>query len=195
MKTKLLTIVIGFISFSVIAQPQVIIKQKAKDLRDANNAQQGVQQTAPKQIPQQPATQVATPKLTLSPQQENTISQMIGTLDKIEPSTQIDTMLISNIRKQLSSLIQIPVSIKSDTLDKLAEQLATIWQKQKLSEETAQTILKYTAFILNGRELASQSANALLFNIQKQLTSAGITSQDAQALVNTLKSVYSEIKK
>jgi hypothetical protein len=194
MKTKFLTIIIVFTSLALLAQPQVIIKQKAKNLRDDNLQKQGVQQAAPKQAPPQNTGQTGS-KLSLSPQQENSISQIIGTLDKIEPAAQIDPTLKSDVRKQLSSLIQIPVNIRADTLDKLAEEMAALWQMKKLNVEQSKSVLKDVAFILNGRELSSQSISALLFDIQKQLSSAGITQQQAQTFINALKSVYSEIKK
>ena len=101
-----------------------IIKQKAKDLRDQNNAQQGVapptHSTAP---PSASAPAQAAPAQPLTPQQQ-AMSRLVKSLTAIRPESKVTPELKSELTSSLVAVAQGTPKPSSQAAIRLSEDLA-----------------------------------------------------------------------
>lgn len=176
--------------FSLFGDAQTIIKQRAKDLRDSVSTPQ----TSPQNAPQRPASQIQSQQVQpvkLSPAQESAVKKLYDELQKTksEPSTSIQS-----VQKSIAAVINSANPPPKELIETLASTLTEIWQKQSMTEETALQVLRHISLVLNGSNLSTQSMNALIYNIEKQVSNSGTDKEAVNKLVQVLKNIAVKVR-
>ncbi|MGC8886813.1 MAG: hypothetical protein ACP5MG_06620 [Verrucomicrobiia bacterium] len=188
MKIILSVLICAVGALSLFGDAQTIIKQKAKDLRDSVSAPQPSKPSSPAQ----PAPRVAQPQqsqqLRLSPAQEEAVKQLYQELEKLK--SQPASTTLENIQKKLAALKANSADIMNDVLiEKSTAALAEIWKKQTMPEIESIQVLKYIAILINSSNLSQQSIKAITYNIEKQLSSAGIEKEAVNNFLQLLNQI------
>ncbi len=189
MRTFLVMIISVLCALQTYGDAQIMIKQKAKDLRDSGSTSQPSQQN---QRSVQPSQQSQIQKL--SPIQENLVQDLFNELQKIKSENETTKELLETIQKNLSSSINIATKPEPSDLEKLTTEMAYVWKKQNLKDDAAKQILRYIVMILNGTNLSTQSIEAMSYNIEKQFVSAGVNQEEAKKIRVILKDIFTKLR-
>ncbi|MGC8744899.1 MAG: hypothetical protein ACP5T0_13570 [Verrucomicrobiia bacterium] len=188
MKVVLAILMIVVCANWLLGDAQSIMKQKAKDLRDSVSAPQPSSHSPATQSAPRAAQPQQSPQIKLSPAQEDAVEQLYQELEKLK--SQPASATTEDIHKKFAALKANSADITNDNLvEKLAVALAEIWKKQTMAESESFQVLKYIALLLNNSNLSQQSIKAITYNIEKQLTSAGIEKEEASNFSQLLNQV------
>jgi hypothetical protein len=178
-----------------LAGSEQIIKQRAKDLRDQNNARQGVPSSRP--VPATPAqpqpVYVPSTPQTATPQQQRA-SRLQSSLAPFTPSAQSS----AQGRQQLArDLISVAATTKpsSAVAGKAADALAAALHERLLSTATRKRLVQNLEGILNPGSAADFKVNAFIADISALFTSNGVSKEKIATLDSALKALAAETRK
>ncbi len=190
MKTLAVSIYAGLIAVTASAGPEYLIKQRAKDLRDQNNAQQGVQPAAPAPVqPQKPATQTpATP----SPAQQS-MARFQASLAEIKAGATLDTVTKQKLARELSGAAQYKKPSQA-AVDKLVTAVFNAMSAKPLfASSRAKLVLDIDA-ILNPAKYPQAKMPAIYEDAQAILKSGGVPVAQAAEVNTALRALGDEVK-
>ena len=184
------------VGFHVFGGSEQIIKQRAKDLRDQNNAQQGV--APPAQAPA-PATGVTPPAQTapaqpLTPQQL-AISRLLKSLTAIRPESKLTPELKSQLTSSLIGVAQGTPKPSSQAAIRLSEDLAVALYQKLLTNVTRNRLAQNLNAILNPANMQASQVADIVADIQTLLESSGIPAYDAKKAAGSAQALASELRK
>lgn len=186
----------SMITFHAFGGSEQIIKQRAKDIRDQNNAQQGVAPPARTPAPPRassPPTQAA-PAQTLTPQQQ-AMSRLQTSLAAIRPGTQVTPELKSQLTRNLIGASQATPKPSSQAATRLSEDLATALSQKLLNNPTRNRLVQNLAAILNPASMQASQIADIVTDIQAILESSGIPVGDAKKAASAAQSLAAELRK
>ena len=124
--------IIPALSFAILlggltahAQSDMIIKQRAKGIRDANNAQQGVPPPAAAPAPAAPAAPTMPPPPSMSPEQKALLDKLEADLNAIKPGATNLADQQKELAHDFSTLVKGGIKPSPASLAKLAADLST----------------------------------------------------------------------
>lgn len=170
-----LILVFSFLVFAASAQSgaQAIIKQRAKDLRDQNNARQGVPPAARPATPAAaPAAAPATAPVTLTAQQQ-ALLRLNASLSAIKPGTPVSDSLKQNLTRDLLGAAR-GVKPSTTATAKLSESLAEALSAKLLSRATANRLLKNLDAVLNPGSLPASHLKDVTDDMKSLFTASGV---------------------
>jgi hypothetical protein len=173
-----------------------IIKQHAKDLRDQNNAAQGV--TAPARTPApastapQPAQSV--PAQPLTPQQQ-AMARLQASISAIRPGAQITPELKDQLTRSLIAVAPATPKPSSQSAMRLSEDLATALSQKLLSNVTRNRLAQNLSAILNPASVQAAQAGDTAKDIQAIFESNGVPATDAKKAAGSAQAVADELRK
>lgn len=181
---------------SVFAGPESIIKQRAKDLRDQNNARQGVQPAQP-----QPAPAVRTPALAqpqvmapATPQQAAS-ARLQSDMNAIKSGRPVTQDQKDNLARSMVGAVNGPNKLSLTTADKAANSLAAALNEKLLTNALRNRVLQNVQGLLTGHNMGAEQTQATIADVQKSLEGAGVSSAAAASVASDLKLVAAEIQK
>jgi hypothetical protein len=180
----------------VFGQSEYIIKQRAKDLRDQNNAAQGVKPPARSPAPpgtSQPPAQSA-PAQTLTPQQQ-AMGRLQSSLSAIRPGAQITPELKDQLTRSLIAVSPATPKPSSQAAMRLSEDLAAALSQKLLSNVSRNRLAQNLAAILNPASVQQSQVADIVKDIQAIFESNGVAASDAKKAAGAAQVIATELRK
>jgi hypothetical protein len=178
---------------SAFAGPDVIILQRARELRDQNNVQQGV--TSPGQPPQsvQPAT---TPGTSASPTPlQQSIAKLRADLTAIKANSPASAAQKQKIATDLIAVAHGANKPSQATAANLANSLAAAFAEKPLADRDCSRLLSDLAAVLNPAKIQVAQMQAIYADIQAIFQANGMVRKDAVKIVDQVKAIAAETQK
>jgi hypothetical protein len=187
--TSILALSIGCVAY---AGPEQIIKQKAKDIRDQNNAAQGVPPRQPPPASAPAAQPVARPAAT---PQQTAQSRLQSDLNAIKSGTKVTDLQKENLARSLVGAVQGPNKLSLATGDKVAGSLAAALNEKLLTNALRGRLFQNLTALLAGHSMSPAQTTAVIEDVQKSFETAGVSAAAAGALASDLKLMSAELQK
>ena len=179
-----------------MAGPDVIIRERAKQLRDQNNARQV--ETPPTPPPATPATaKPATPPpapaaqaVILTPQQAN-LARLQADLAGFKTNSTVTAEQQQRLANNLSAVAQGPNKPSPQATSKLAADLALALPRKTLTPGERSRLLQNLNAVLNGAAIPKSQMEDIVSDIQKIFKG----SDQALVVANDAKVIAAEIQK
>ena len=178
---------------SAFAGPDVIILQRARELRDQNNVQQGV--TSPGQPPQpvQPAT---TPGTSASPTPlQQSIAKLRADLTAIKANSPASAAQKQKIATDLIVVAHGANKPSQATAAYLANSLAAAFAEKPLADRDCSRLLSDLAAVLNPAKIQVAQMQAIYADIQAIFQANGMVRKDSVMIVDQVKAIAAETQK
>ena len=176
------------LSATAVAQSDVIIKQHAKDIRDRNNAQQGV---TPPSTPAPPATPPAAAASPTPVQQS--VAKVRADFMTIQPNnSQVTAEQKQQLAKDLLATAQGANKPSSATVTALADELSKALAQKALSDKDRNRLLTDLAAVLNPANIQPTQMQAIYGDIQAMFKANGVAPNDAVRITDAVKAVGAE---
>jgi hypothetical protein len=175
---------------------QQIIKQRAKDLRDQNNARQGVAPPASgpsaTSTSQQPVA--AVPAQPLTPQQQ-ALARLQASLSAMRPGTTVTPEMKQQLTRDLIGVSHGTPKPSSPAATRLSEDLATALSQKLLANVTRSRLTKNLSALLNPAATQASQVPDIVADIQSIFESNGVPAQDARRAAESAKAAAEELRK
>lgn len=180
----------ALVAGSAFAGPDVIIKQRALELRDQNNVQQGV--TPPSQPPP-PAT---SPGTSASPTPiQQSIAKLRADLTAIKANSPATAQQKQQIAADLIAAAQGANKPSQPTAASLANSLAGAFAEKPLEDKDCRRLLSDLAAVLNPAKIQAAQMQAIYADIQAIFQANGMARKEAVKIVDQVKAVAAETQK
>ena len=189
----LLVLVLFASACPVIAQSDMIILQKAKNLRDANNAQQGVP-PASTPAPAPPAPPVATPS-PVALEIKSNLDRVAVDLAAIKSGAGVSSDQKNSLQNDLLALSRGSVKPSHDALAKLAGDLSGALSGGDVSSGERSQLAGALCVILNSSMTTPVQAQKSIQTAQDSLKSSGVSDVAVQAVADDFKSILAGVQK
>jgi hypothetical protein len=184
---------------SAIAGPEGIIKQRAKDVRDQNNARQSVPPSQPPP-PQQPApaparapAQPAVRAVPGMPQQG--IAKIQADLAGMRGKAQIAPEQTQQLARDLSAAAQGATRPSSSAVAKFANDLTAALAGKNLPATAESRLAQNIHAVLNSAAIPASQMQAIVEDVQSVLQKNGVARAEATAATHSLKVIAAEVRK
>jgi hypothetical protein len=174
---------------NVFAQADVIIKQRAQEIRDQNNVRQGV--TPPSQSAQPmppPATSSAPTPVQLS------VARLRVDLTAIKGQAKVTSEQKQQLTRDLIALAHGVNKPSLATAANLADGLSAAFAEKPLADKDCSRLLSNLAAVLNPARIQPAQMQAIYADIQAIFQANGMARKDAVKIVEQVKAVGAETK-
>jgi hypothetical protein len=178
---------------SALAGPDVIIRERAKELRDQNNVRQGVAPPSQPAQPAKPAT-AAAPGTPLTPQQASLV-RLQADLASFKADSPVTAAQQQRLANDLLAVAQGPNKPSAQAVSKLANSLAAALAQKPLGGPERSRLLQNLNAALNGASLPQSQMQAIAADIQAIFQANGGSRDRAVAVGNDVKAVGAEVQK
>jgi hypothetical protein len=189
MKPLIALFALGLIARSAFGGPEIIIKQRAKELNNQNNVRQGV-------TPAQPAApQAARPAVpTAAAAQQQNVAKLKADLAKIKAKSQITTEQKQQLTRDLLGVAQGATKPSSAAVAKLANDLSAAMADKTLGAAEQARLVQDLVGVLNGANISPSQTQAIAADVQAIFQANGLARNEAATIANDLKAVAGEIQ-
>lgn len=170
----------------LMAGPEQIIKQRAKDIRDQNNARQGVPPAAPA-----PAARPA-PAISAMPAQPP-LNRLTTDLANIRTNSTVTPAQIQSFSRNLASAALGPRKPSSVSLNKLATDLLPALASHPLSANSRSRLLQNLIAVVNGNGVTQSQLNDVIVDIQDVLKRGGMPVDKAKTIADDARAIAREV--
>jgi hypothetical protein len=175
------------------AASAILVKEKAKQLRDQNNQQQGI----PPQ-PGYPAAPSATPPSGaqgISTAQQQLIDKLQADLGAIKPGATVAAEQKEQLQNDCSALAKGVSRPSKPVLAKLAADLSAALSGKSVSAKEQAQLARAVNVVVNSANLSAAQVQTYVNAAQSALKASGIAEQDAENVVADLKAIAAELQK
>ena len=181
---------------AAFAGPEVIIKQKAKNVRDQNNANQGVtpsqpssssfgQSSAPTPVPAQPA----------APLPPQAITTLQGDLAEFKSKADVTPELTQRFAKDLAAVAKADRKPSAESLEKLAQNLGLAVAGKSLTPSQRSRLAQNLITVMNASRTPQEQVDNAIADVYAVLQAAKVGREETAAAGNSLKAIASELRK
>jgi len=187
MKTALTLLSLSLLAASAFGQgSQVIIRERAKELRDQNNVRQGVPP------PTQPG-QTVTPNGPAAPQPSPALQKLKVDLSAITANSQATATQKEKIAQDLLAVAQsAKPSLSSAT--KLAEKVSAAFVEKPLSATSLARFAQELDAILNPAKYPQAKPDGIFADVQAIFQENGLKRDKAVAIADDVKALAAEVR-
>jgi len=178
---------------TVFAGPDVIIKQRAREIRNQNNVRQGV--APPTQPPPQQAAPAGRTKAAPPSAVQQNLALLRADLMAIKPNVPVTSAQRLQITSDLMSASQGPNKVSRTTAANLAASLASAFAQKPLLDKDCSRLMSDLAVVLNPARTQPTQAQAVYDDIQAIFQANGMARADALKIVDQVKAVAAETQK
>lgn len=184
------------LAVNVFAQADIIIKQRAKEIRDQNNVRQGINPATQPAQPSQPA-QPGTPTAssTPTPLLKQNLAKFQTDLAAIQANSTVTATQKQQLTKDLLACAQGTSRPSEGTIGPLAESLAAAFAQKPLSDTDRARLVSRLAAVLNPANIQSAQMQAIYADIQAIFQVNGMARKDAVKVVDEVKGVAAETQR
>jgi hypothetical protein len=175
----------------VFGGSEQIIKQRAKDLRDQNNARQGV---PPPARPGQAAAPTPAPAPALTPQQQSLV-RFRTDLDAIRAGSQVTAEQKQRLAVNLVGMAQGPGKPSLRTARLFVDDLAAGLTAKPLSAKSRERLLQNLQAAVSPGAMKQAQLGAIADDVQAAFVSAGVDRKDAMKIADGVKAMTAEAGK
>ncbi|HXP63661.1 MAG TPA: hypothetical protein VN829_24360 [Dongiaceae bacterium] len=174
----------------------VIIKQRAKEIRNQNNVEQGVPSPAPAVPSAAPgaASAPAAPARPLTPQQQILV-RLRADLIAIKPEAPANLAMKQQLARDLMAAAQGPNKPSQLAANKLAESLSSALSEKLLSATTRQRLFQDVNAVLNPQKIPPPQLADITGDIQAIFQANNLDRKEAAAIAGDAKALALEIQK
>jgi len=177
------------------AQAQMI-KERAKRIRDANNASQGVAPGAPATAPTAPTPPAApTGPRTMDPAQQQLVDKVQGDLTGIKSDAPVAPDQKQNLETDLLTLAKGATKPSKESVSKLAGDLAAALSGKNVNVKDQAQLARAMNVVMNNGNVTAAQAQSFVTTTQKILQTAGVGEAQATAVVTDLKGIVTDLQK
>ena len=172
----------------------MIIKQRAKEIRDQNNVRQEVPTPAPAVQPGQPAAAPVTPARPLTPQ-EQTLARVQTDLAAMKPDAQPSIPQKLQLGKDLMAVVQGQTKPSSATVNKLARDIADVLGEKLLANTTVKRLVQDLNTVLNPSTVSAMQMTQVIADVQAIFQANNVDRKEAVAIADDARAVVADIQK
>ncbi len=178
-------------SAGLLAGPEHLIKQRAKDVRDQNNASQGV-----RPAPATPATGTTRPAGTttysaMPPQ--SALNRLTTDLTNLKTNTPVSQAQVQSFARNLASAAQGARKPTAGTVTKLANDLLPALAANPLSANSRTRLLQNCMALVNGNGTTPAQLSDVILDLQGLLQTAGTPAPTAKLITEDARAVAREV--
>ena len=178
----------GLIASFAYADPAVIIRERAKELRDQNNVRQGV---AP---PTQPAIPAATANAPAGPTMAPGLLRFNTDINTIHADSQVTPEQKQKLAQEIIAGAQT-AKPSLTTAAKLAADVSAAFAEKPLSATSRARFIQELDAVLNPAKYPMAKLEGILRDIQAIFQENGLARLKAMAIADDVKAVAAEIQK
>jgi hypothetical protein len=178
---------------SVFAGPDVIIKQRAKEIRDQNNVRQGVTSPGQAASPSQPSAPSASSAP--SPVLQQSLAKVRADLAAFKPNSPVTPQQKLQLKNDLLASAQGAGKPSSATISVLADSLSAAFTHSAFPDKDRDRLVSRLAAVLNPANIQSAQMDAIYADVQAIFQANGLTRKDAVKIVDQVKAVGAETRK
>jgi hypothetical protein len=178
---------------SVFAGPDVIIKQRAKEIRDQNNVRQGVTSPGQAASPSQPSAPSASSAP--SPVLQQSLAKVRADLAAFKPNSPVTPQQKLQLKNDLLASAQGAGKPSSATISVLADSLSAAFTQSAFPDKDRDRLVSRLAAVLNPANIQSAQMDAIYADVQAIFQANGLTRKDAVKIVDQVKAVGAETRK
>ncbi len=168
----------------------VLVKQRAKEVRDQSNVRQGVA------TPAQPAQPAAAPRPaapTANPKQQN-ISRLQTDLAALNGRTDVATETRQRLARNLLAAAQGTTKPSSTTAASVVDHLVTVMAGANIESSARARLAQNLNAVFDCASIPADRVTAILSDVQAILQVGGVRRQDALTVVASLRQVVTEVQ-
>jgi len=188
--TPALTTAVALLAASAFAQSDVIIKQRAKEIRDQNNVRQGV---TPPAAPAQPARPAAATSSSPTPVQQS-LAKVRADLTAIKLNSTVTPEQKQQLAKDLLATAQGANKPSSEKVATLADELSAAVAQKPLSDTDRNRLLTDLAAVLNPANIQPAQMQTIIADVQAIFQVNGLARKDAVRITDAVKAVAAETR-
>ena len=174
---------------SLFADPS-IVKERALELRNQNNVQQGVTP------PSQPAQPAAAPGAGAPPTPiQQSIAKLRADLTALKAGSSATAVQLQQIARDLTAAAQGANKPTPPTAAGLANSLAGAFTQKPLADKDCGRLLSDLAAVLNPAKIQAAQMQAIYADIQAIFQANGMARKDALKIVDQVKAVAADTQK
>ena len=185
-----LTTAFALLAASAFAQSDVIIKQRAKEIRDQNNVRQGV---TPPAAPAQPARPAAATSSSPTPVQQS-LAKVRADLTAIKPNSTVTPEQKQQLANDLLATAQGANKPSSAKVATLADELSAAVAQKPLSDTDRNRLLTNLAAALNPANIQPAQMQVIIADVQAIFQVNGLARKDAVKITDAVKAVAAETR-
>ena len=181
------------LAVNVFAQADIIIKQRAKEIRDQNNVRQGINPATQPAQPSQPGTPTAS--TTPTPLLKQNLAKLQADLAAIQANSSVTAAQKQQLTKDVLACAQGASKPSVGTISPLADSLAAAFAQKPLSDTDRGRLVSRLAAVLNPANIQSAQMQAIYADIQAIFQVNGMARKDAVNIVDQVKAVAAETQR
>jgi hypothetical protein len=178
---------------NVFAQADIIIKQRAKEIRDQNNVRQGVSPATQPAQPSRPGTPTASS--TPTPLLKQNLAKLQSDLAAIQANSTVTAAQKQQLNKDLLACAQGASKPSEGTISPLAESLASAFAQKPLGDVERDRLVSRFAAVLNPANIQPSQMQAIYSDIQAIFQANGMARKDAVKILDQVKAVGAETQR
>ena len=178
---------------SVFAGPDVIIKQRAKEIRDQNNVRQGVTPPGQATPPSQPSAPSASSAP--SPLLQQNLAKVRADLAAFKPNSPVTPQQKLQLKNDLLASAQGAGKPSSATISVLADSLSAAFTQSAFPDKDRDRLVSRLAAVLNPANIQSAQMEAIYADVQAIFQANGLARKDAVKIADQVRAVGAETRK
>jgi hypothetical protein len=178
---------------NVVAQSDVIIKQRALEIRNQNNVQQGVAAPSQPAQPSQPAAPAASSAP--SPLLQQNLAKVRADLAAFKPNSPVTPQQKLQLKNDLLASAQGASKPSPAAISVLADSLSAAFTQTAFPDKDRDRLVSRLAAVLNPARIQPAQMQAIYADIQAIFQANGMARKDAVKIVDQVKAVAAETQK
>jgi hypothetical protein len=172
-----------------------MIKQKAKRMRDANNASQGVPPAGVAAPVAPPPPAAPTGPRTMDPAQQQLVDKVQSDLFAIKPDAPVSPEQKQNLGTDFLTLSKGVAKPSKESVDKLAADLAAALSGKNVTVKEHAQLARAINIVMNNGNVTLAQAQTFVTATQKILQAGGVGEADVTTVVADLKAIVTDLQK
>lgn len=195
MKALLIALVVLGLSAVHLFGQAHIVKQRARELSEQNNARQGVTPApvapASQWAPTAPQPMIASPAVL----RQHDIAQLTTHIASVKMGSSLTIEQMSQFRTDLAAAVRGSAKPSPDAVKRLGDNLVAALASVELPAAAQGRVAQNLQSILNCGGVPTKEVQAVITDTQATLQRAGVERKAAVAVANDLKTISGEIQK
>jgi hypothetical protein len=177
---------------------EVIMKNKARAIRDANNAQQGVVPTQPAApAPGAPGASATNAPRGIDPAQQANIDKLAADFSDIKPGTRVPLDQRQQIQADALILAKGAAKPSGQSLTNLVKDLSAALAHSgvNLKDTGPAQLARYINIVVNSMNLSAGQVQPVIIAARNTLLTSGVGEDDYKPVVTDLNAIVTELQK
>jgi hypothetical protein len=179
--------------FTARAQSDLIIKQRAKNLANANNAEQGAPPAGPPVAP--PSAPPAPPPSPAEQEIKRNVDKLEADLTAIKSGVDVSDDQKQTLRDDLDTLARASVKPSKASLSKLTDDISAALSATNTSPRERGQLAQAVNVVVNSSMTTPPQAQSFVVVAETALRSGGVDDTGVQTISDDLKAILAEVQK